>query len=308
MDLYHKKVNLGNKSTRRPKYGDTDNNAPRRNENVYISKMMPRNETFDLGRENIPNVRSSMEDLFANEDKKKNAIKYVINIGKNKTAKTSPNSVKRRFDKSASPARGRGMGYPLANDKSYEATPNRRFPDRRGDSQANNRSTNFGGFTPMANTGYNNLRKKNKFNDNNNSYRINTRPKKTTYPDDDDDEYENPPEESNNDIDLSSMNEADDIPPNLRNIEPKILNRVKNVLNDTYERAARRLRNKEINAMPKIRKPSDSKNLNKTVGNVASNNLNTDEEIDDLYKELDDMQRVIDKQKHDLRKMKKLIS
>ena len=132
MDLYHKKVNLGNKSTRRPKYGDTDNNAPRKNENVYISKMMPRNETFDLGRENIPNVRSSMEDLFANEDKKKNAIKYVINIGKNKTEKTSPNSVNRRFEKSDSPTRGREWDIPITNDKSYKAKPNRRFPERRG--------------------------------------------------------------------------------------------------------------------------------------------------------------------------------
>jgi uncharacterized phage infection (PIP) family protein YhgE len=296
MDLYHKKVNLGNKSNRRPKYTETDNNPPKKNENVYISKIIPKNETFDLGREHIPNVRESMEDLFANEDTKKRAIKYVINIGKNKTTKTSPNSVNRRFEKSASPNRGRGLGYPL-NDKSYETTPNRRFPERRGESQVNNRSNNLG-YTPMTNTGYNNLRRKNKFNDNNNSYRINTRPKKnvyTGYNDDDDDEYyDNPPEESNNDIDLSSMNEAEDIPVNLKNIEPKILNRVKNVLNDTYERAARRVRNKEINAIPKDRLPSNSKNLNKTV-----------EDVDDLYKELDDMQQVIDRQKHDLRKIKK---
>ena len=314
MDLYHKKVNLGNKSGRRPRYAETDYNPPKKNENIYIQKMIPKNETFNFvtAGDNIPNVRSSMEDLFSNEDNKKRAIKYVINIGKNKNTRTTPNTVNRRFEKSASPNRGRGLEYPLGYEKSSEATPNRRVPDRRGESQINNRSSNLAGYNPMTNTGYNNIRRKNKFMDYNNT---SLQPKRNNYNQynegEDEEYYENPPnyiniEGSNNDLELSSINGDDKIPPNLKNVEPKILNRVKNVLNETYERAARRVRNKEINAMPKIIKPTVNKMPNKpVVNNINTNNVNTDEDMDDLMKELDDMQLIIDKQKQDLRRLKK---
>ena len=177
---------------------------------------------------------------------------YYFNIGKNKNPRTTPNTVNRRLEKSASPNRGRGLGYPLGYEKSSEATPNRRGPERRGESQMNARSTNLAGYTQMPNTGYNNIRRKNNFNDNNNTSEY----------------YENPQnyanvEESNNDLELSSIHIDDKNAPNLKNVEPKILNRVKNVLNETYERAARRVRNKEINAMPKIIKPSSNKMTNK---------------------------------------------
>ena len=43
----------------------------------------PKNEFLNLSTENIQNVRSSVEDILSNENKKKNAIKYVIQIGKN---------------------------------------------------------------------------------------------------------------------------------------------------------------------------------------------------------------------------------
>ena len=66
----------------------------------------------------------------------------------------------------------------------------------------------------------------------------------------------------------------------MRNIEPKIINRTKNVLNDIYERTARRVRNEEIiNAMPKARKPSYSKNFYKILNNTGNNNLNSKEEM-----------------------------
>ena len=310
MDLYHKKVNLGNKSTRRPKYADTENSQPKKNENIYIQKMIPKNENFNY---DIPNIRSSMEDLFSNEDNRKRAIKYVINIGKNRNPRTTPNTENRRLEKSASPNRGRGLGYPLGYEKSSEATPNRRGPDRRGESQMNSRSTNLLGYTQMPNTGYNNIRRKNNFNDNNNISRNNIQTKKNIYNQynegEDEEYYENPPnyaniEESNNDLELSSIHIDDKNAPNLKNVEPKILNRVKNVLNETYERAARRVRNKEINAMPKIRKPSSNKMTNKTVTSNI-NNVNTEEDLEDLYKEIDELQQIIERQKLDLRKMKK---
>ena len=37
MDLYHKKVNLGNKSGRRPRYAETDYNPPKKMK-IFIFK------------------------------------------------------------------------------------------------------------------------------------------------------------------------------------------------------------------------------------------------------------------------------
>ena len=88
MDLYRKKVNIGNKSSRitQDKYKEPEISPNKNNKNVYILKMIPQNENFDVDcvGENIPNVRSSMEEIFSNEDTKKKAIKFVINIGKKK--------------------------------------------------------------------------------------------------------------------------------------------------------------------------------------------------------------------------------
>ena len=109
------------------------------------------------------------------------------------------------------------------------------------------------------------------------------------------------PDEINNDFELSSIIDEDRIPPKLKNVEPKVLNKVKNVLNETYERAAKRVRNKEINVMPNIRKQRVNKNQpintnlsnyqipkksitnhNKTINNeetlnyLSSNNINKD--------------------------------
>ena len=133
MDLYHKKGNKGNKSNRRPqvKYPYPEYN-PKKKQNIYIQKMIPQNENLVLSPAvTIPNVRSSMEDIFANEDTKKKAIKYVINIGRNR------NRPSRHYDKSASPYRGKK--YPTAYGNSNENTPNRQYPKRRGESYVQNR-------------------------------------------------------------------------------------------------------------------------------------------------------------------------
>ena len=87
MDLYHKNVNIGNKSNRKTqdKYPENDYN-PQKNKNIYIRNMIPQNENFDLvsAGDNISNVRSSMEDILSNDDNKEKTIKYTINIGKNR--------------------------------------------------------------------------------------------------------------------------------------------------------------------------------------------------------------------------------
>ena len=148
----------------------------------------------------------------------------------------------------------------------------------------------------MFHTTYNNLRPKNTV------YKNNLRPKQRNYNDMDEDEYyDNQPnyinvEESQNDF--SSMNEDDRIPLKLRNVEPRALNRVKNVLNDTYERAKRRIRTKDINAMSNIRKKPNAKY-------TSNMNINTDEDIDELIRTVDYLQSIINGQKKELRRMKK---
>ena len=300
MDLYHKKVNIGNKPSKRnqDKYPESDYNPSKKKQNIYIQKMIPQSENLDLvsAGENIPNVRSSMEDIFSNDDSKKKAIKYVINIGKNKTIHNSPKYGPRRFEKSASPNRGRA--HPPGYGNSYEATPNRQYPSRRGESNINNRLTTLNDYTPITHTGYNNLRKKNKYND--------RRPKQRNYgPYNDDDEYyDNQPnyvEESQNDFEVSSINDDERIPLKFRNVEPKMFNRVKNVLNDTYERAARRVRNKEINAMQKVRK----KPVNTYANNNINNNINPEDDMDELIRTIEDLQSIINGQKHEIRNIKK---
>ena len=76
------------------------------------------------------------------------------------------------------------------------------------------------------------------------------------------------------------MNEDDRIPLKLTNIEPITLNRVKNVLNDTYERAKRRIKTKDINAISNIRK----KPIGKYIRNMS---VIKDEDIDELIRTVD---------------------
>ena len=76
------------------------------------------------------------------------------------------------------------------------------------------------------------------------------------------------------------MNEDDRIPLKLRNIEPITLNRVKNVLNDTYERTKRRIKTKDINAISNIRK----KPIGKYIRNMS---VIKDEDIDELIRTVD---------------------
>ena len=121
-----------------------------------MQKMNPQNENQDIAStgEIIQNVRSSMEVIFSNEDTKKKAIKYVLNIGKNKSIYNSLRyDMPRHFEKSASPIRGRG--YPLNYVDMYDETPNYRLPNR----QSNNRTLNTY-KTPATYTTYNNLRPK----------------------------------------------------------------------------------------------------------------------------------------------------
>jgi len=115
---------------------------------------------------------------------------------------------------------------------------------------------------------------------------------------DDEDYYGNlqnygPVEESQNDLEFSSIND-DDRMMSLRNIDPKMSRRANKILNETYEKPSRRMRNKDISVLPNVR---NSRYL-------ISNNT-TDDDVDELIRTMEELQTIIDGQKQDLRNMRK---
>ena len=127
MDLYHKKVKIGNKNSKRSQdKKDIDNRRQKNTRNIYIQKMIPQNDISSSSRR-ISNVRSSMEDILSNEENKNRAINYVIKMGRNKDIYNSPRDDEvRRYEKSASPNNRKRLGYfPNTYTNSYETTPRR---------------------------------------------------------------------------------------------------------------------------------------------------------------------------------------
>ena len=150
MELYHKKINIGNKTKKGKNRNIVSENNPQKN--IYIHKMMknsqPKNDSLDFlssERDNIHNVRSNMEDIFANDENKKKAIRYVIQLGKTKNIKKSP-QYDNRLQKSISPYHHGGRGaYYSANIDNYQVTPNRTYYDPKVYNFTYNRNGPFNG-------------------------------------------------------------------------------------------------------------------------------------------------------------------
>ena len=80
MELYRKKLNLGTKpnSGQDEVYEDRRINPSQRLKNVYLKNLLKQNREqfpndYDASQagKNIPNIRSSMEDIFADDNNKK---------------------------------------------------------------------------------------------------------------------------------------------------------------------------------------------------------------------------------------------
>ena len=164
MDLYHKKVKIGNKNSKRTQdKNDIDNRREKNTRNIYIQKMIPQNDISSSSRR-ISNVRSSMEDILSNEENKNRAINYVIKMGRNKDLYYSPRDEGvRRYEKSASPNSRKRLGYyPNTYAYSYETTPRRnKYSNPKGEHYFNNRFTPASDYAPIAYIGSNNIRRKN---------------------------------------------------------------------------------------------------------------------------------------------------
>ena len=142
MDLYHKKVKIGNKNSKRSQDKNyIDNRRGKNTRNIYIQKMIPQND-FSSSSRRISNVRSSMEDILSNEENKSRAINYIIKMGKNKDIYNSPKDVEvRRYEKSASPNSRKRLGnFPSVYANSYETTPRRsKYSNPKDEHYFNNR-------------------------------------------------------------------------------------------------------------------------------------------------------------------------
>ena len=91
-----------------------------------------------------------MEDIFSNDENKKKAIKYVIDLGKTKNIHNSPRQKEERYKKSASPLHYQQGGTLLrGNVDSFKGTPNRTYYDGRG----NNINTRINQTNNINNTG-----------------------------------------------------------------------------------------------------------------------------------------------------------
>ena len=256
MELYRKKINIGNKVSRRliEKYNEADNPPKNLKGNSYLKKMIEkkhapqrRGEALNLSFENINNVRSNVEDILSNENSKKKAIRYVIKIGKNNNIPTNTSyDNEHHYGRSESP-KFRERGYPREYVNSYKNSPDRNL---------------------------NVLQPSNKYisiNENNN-------------------QYLNEPKRGYNDSSkklLSSFVEEE----RKKNQEPRIMGRINRVLQDRYENAMRKpqeRRNRNIQAMPRVRKHTpDFGNYTVIYG---TNKEFDNNDIDDLINVVDDLQ------------------
>lgn len=311
MELYRKKINITSKSGKpQERYEDLRFNNSKRPRNIYIQKVLKQNKSqthidcyeISSSGENIPNIRSNMEDIFSDENNKNKAIKYVIQVGKNKNMKT-PDEGPKRFDKSASP--GNRRKYQREVQDSNEATPLRKVLNLNKEPYYSTSRNRFNTINNEPTSGMNNLKKKTNNKSNGKKY-------KTQYNEEDENYYDNKenymnPEDSQNvenDLEISSINDEE----KMQGV--KYIKILDNRNNKPMKKITKRdMRNKDIQAMPKLRKDSSNKYLtgNAHKTNNINTNTNTDEEMDinELIRTIEDLQSIINGQKHEIKNIKK---
>ena len=272
MDLYRKKINIGNKVRRklRDKYNETENNEKKERGDSYLKKMLekkyvsqPKNDALNLSSENIKNVRSSLEDILSNENSKKKAIKYVIHIGKNKNIPTNNSisyDIEPHYDRTESP-QFRGKGYNKGYYNSYKNSPARNINKPK-------LGKKYISINDYSNTDLNNPRR-----GHNDSLQK---------------RMQNQDESQNEDISSFIEDERG------RNPDPRVMNRINRVLQDRYENALRRpkeKRNRTIQAMPRLRKQFNTPVYTNYSVNYGNNKDLDNNDIDEIINAVDDLQR-----------------
>ena len=257
-----------------------------------------------MSSEHIQNVCSSVEDILSNEKKKKSAIKYVIQIGKNKRITNTSTSydLEPNYERSESPRRNRGYGKGYIN--SFKNSP------MRNQDEQNPGMNKYISISDYTNIDLNNPKRNYQTLKNDTSKSLLNQPN-----------YVNT-EESQNDFDVSSINDEERGGGSYgRNPDSRIMNRINRVLKERYEKAERKTnerRNRNIPAMQRIRKHSNNPNnfnyrnnndddvdeliktieeLQATNKNLKRDNYNKNKEINMLKNDLDNMQKELDEKR-----------
>ena len=109
MELYHKKINMkikkeNNRFNNNNRYNPKENSFNEKaNKTLYIQKMfrkkniIQQKEDLNLSSQNFQKVFNNVENLFTDDNSKKKAIKYVLQLGKNKPNKTFLNKTMYQF-------------------------------------------------------------------------------------------------------------------------------------------------------------------------------------------------------------------
>jgi epidermal growth factor receptor substrate 15 len=253
-----------------------------------------------------------MEEIFSTDETKKKAIKYVLEIGRNRNNRISPRS-NQRLDKSASPPMKVRGGYIRGNIESFRTSPNNNFYNGRAynisitsNKYPQGNDYNIGPKTVSNFYNPNQLKTNNyiKINDN--------QDRNQNYDGENEEYYESQPNYANinqqdrNDYDLISVNNIDEKAIQgmkyARSPEPRMANRIIQSLNDSYERASRRSnlpqrRNKDIQMMPRQRKQYNT--------SYFSTNTNNDDDVSELIRSIEELQSVINGQKNEIKNNRK---
>ena len=99
MELYHKKLNMrtrkeNNRFNHNNRYNQNENEKEKGNKTIYIQKMLKKksivhqNTELNLSAQNFQKAFNNVENLFTDENSKKKAIKYVMQIGRTKPIKS----------------------------------------------------------------------------------------------------------------------------------------------------------------------------------------------------------------------------
>ena len=68
------------------KYASEDFNNPSNRNNFFISNFFKQNKIKTLENENLPNLKTNIQNIFSNEDNKRKAIQYLIKLRKDRNS------------------------------------------------------------------------------------------------------------------------------------------------------------------------------------------------------------------------------
>ena len=279
MDLYRKKVNFGVKPTsgQEERNEDPKIDPSKRLKRLYLHHLLKQNQT-QIARNNNPN-KTMTEDFLSDENSKKMPYKYG-NL-KNRNINSPDFKQQKHYDKSMSPMR---RGQP--KEENMRTSPVRKNLNLSREPYYSAVGKSYNAFEPKT---------KNKLKGKDYPPNFNNKNYRNTYNGDDEDYYD----DNQNDIESSNY-DNERIPPQAlktsRSPEPISL---RNQFLKQADKPRYISRNKDIQAMPKQRKPLNTSYLNNNT------NLNTDEEVDELFKTIDELQSIINKQKNQIRNLKK---